>query len=165
MKRTLAVAATLCALALPLHAQTGPARKHGAQQVDEAVARAFEANDPDALVATYAPEGVLYPPGAMEQKGRAAIRQGFADFLAQFTITDFSTADTHYETAGDLSVGWGRFVISATPKGGGAGVRWEGRFTSVARRIGGKWLLVSDHASMPLPPGPNVPRGVSAPAR
>ncbi len=179
MRRTLAVAVTLTALAQPLLAQTGAksgaAKPHGAQQADEALARAFKANDVDALAASYAPDAVLYPPGAMEQKGRAAIRQGFADFLAHFRITDFTTFDAHYETAGDLSIGWGRFSISAVPRsggdasgmggGGGAAVRWEGRYTSVARRVGGKWLLVSDHASVPMAAPPHGPQPASSPAR
>jgi len=179
MRRTLAVAVTLTALVQPLFAQTGAksraAKPHGAQQVDESVARAFKANDADALAAAYAPDAVLYPPGAMEQRGRAAIRQGFAEFLAHFRITDFTTSDAHYETAGDLSIGWGRFSISAVPRsvgdalgtggGGGAPVRWEGRYTSVARRVKGKWLLVSDHASVPMAAPPLGPRPVSNPTR
>lgn len=179
MRRTLAVAVTLTALAQPLFAQTGAksgaAKPHGAQQVDEAVARAFKANDVDALAAAYAPDAVLYPPGAMERRGRAAIRQGLADFLAHFRITDFTTSDAHYETAGNLSTGWGRFSISAVPRsgsdasgmgsGGGAPVRWDGRYTSVARRVNGKWLLVSDHASVPMAAPPQGPHPVSNPAR
>lgn len=165
MKRTLAVAAILAALAQPLPAQMGGERQHGAQQLEAAMMKAFEANDPDALTALFAPDGVLYPPGAMEQRGRAAIRQGFVDMMSQYHVTGFTTSDSHYETAGDLSTGWGKFLILAEPKGGGAPVRWEGRYTSVARRIGGKWLLVSDHASMPLAAAPAVPRPVSAPAR
>jgi uncharacterized protein (TIGR02246 family) len=129
------------------------------------MAKAFKANDVDAIMALYAPDAVLYPPGAMEQRGQAAIRQGFADFLAHYRITDFTVASAEYATAGDISTGWGRFVLSATPKAGGAPVRWEGRFSNVARRIKGTWLYVSDHASMPAGPPPDMPRPVSAPGR
>jgi uncharacterized protein (TIGR02246 family) len=165
MKRTLVVAAALTALAQPVLAQT---QAHGAQALTEAVARAFEANDPDALAAAYATDAVLYPPGAMEQTGRAAIRQGFADLVARYRVADFAMSDMRYETAGDLSVGWGRFTASLAPRGGGAAILWEGRFTSVARRLKGKWLIVSSHASMPQPVGPvapATPRGISTPAR
>lgn len=165
MNRTLAVAVTLTVLAQPLLAQTKAAPTHGAQVADEAVAKAFKANDVEALAAAYAPDAVLYPPGAMAQRGRDAIRKGFADFLAQFRITDFVTSEPHYETSGDLSTGWGLFTITAVPKSGGSPVRWEGRFSSVARRIGGKWLLVSDHASLPMGAPPLAPRPVSNPTR
>jgi uncharacterized protein (TIGR02246 family) len=165
MKRTLAVAVTLTALAQPLLAQTKAAQTHGAQVADEALAKAFKANDVDALVALYAPDAVLYPPGAMAQRGRDAIRKGFTDFLAQFRITDFVSSETRYETSGDLSTGWGLFTISAEPRSGGSPVRWEGRFSSVARRVSGKWLLVSDHASLPMGAPPVAPRPVSNPTR
>jgi uncharacterized protein (TIGR02246 family) len=169
VRTTVAVAALLAAMAPPLHAEQpgkAGAAKPGAQQADEAVARAFKANDANALAAAYAEDAVLYPPGAMEQRGRAAIRQGFADFLAQFRVTDFITNDTHYETSGNVSVGWGRFAILAEPRSGnGQPMRWEGRYTSVARRISGKWLLVQDHASLPMTAAPQVPAPVSSPRR
>jgi uncharacterized protein (TIGR02246 family) len=167
--RVLAVAVML-AMAPSLYAQgakkPAPAQKPGAQQADEAVARAFEANDANALAAAYADDAVLYPPGAMEQRGRAAIRQGFADFLAQFRVTEFIVNDTHYESAGNVSFGWGRWAMVAVPRaGGGASMRWEGRYTSVARRINGQWLLVQDHASVPMTAAPQVPGPVSSPSR
>ena len=164
MKRTLALTAPLLAMALPLWAQAR-GQAHGAQQADEAVARGFLANDVEAIVAQYAPDAVLFPPGTMVQKGQAAIRAGLAEFLERFRVTEFRMADTQYVTAGDISSGWGTFVMSAVPKGGGQPMRWEGRYTSVARRIRGKWLLVSDHASVPMMAPPGLPRPVSAPGR
>lgn len=162
MKRTLALAVSVSALALPLHAQ----QRHGAQQLDEAFTRAVLANDVEAIVALYAPDAVLYPPGAMEQRGLQAIRAGFTDFLGSYRITGFRIVDARYVTARDLSTGWGRFVLDAVPKAGGEPVRWEGRASSVARRIRGKWLYVADHASMPAgPPPPQVPSSVSVPGR
>lgn len=167
MKRTLAFITLAVALALPAPGQDKGATggRHGAQQVDEAMARAFKANDVNAIVALYAPDAVLYPPGAMEQRGQPAIRAGFTEFLARFQITDFAVVGASYATAGDVSAGWGRFVLSATPKAGGAPLRWEGRFSNVARRIKGTWLYVSDHASMPVGPPPDVPKPVSMPGR
>jgi uncharacterized protein (TIGR02246 family) len=168
MNKTMALAVTLTALAQPVLAQTSATKPpQGAQVADEALARAFKANDVEGLVAVYAPDGVLYPPGAMAQRGRDAIRKGFTDFLGQFRITDFIVTDTHYETSGDLSTGWGLFTITAVSKASSAAspVRWEGRFTSVARRIKGKWLLVSDHASLPMGAPPQAPRPVSNPTR
>jgi uncharacterized protein (TIGR02246 family) len=168
MNKTMALAVTLTALAQPLLAQTRTTQpKAGAQVADEALARAFKANDVEALVAVYAPDAVLFPPGAMAQRGRDAIRRGLTDFLSQFRITDFIVTDSHYETSGDLSSGWGLFTITAVSKTSSAAspVRWEGRFTSVARRINGKWLLVSDHASLPMGAPPLAPRPVSNPTR
>jgi uncharacterized protein (TIGR02246 family) len=164
MKTSLALIVA-AAVALPAAAQDAARTAHGAQQVDEAMARAFKANDVEAIVALYAPDAVLYPPGGMEQRGHQAIRQGFTGFLGAFRITDFVVVDAAYASAGDISTGWGRFILSATPRAGGAPVRWEGRFSNVARRIKGKWLYVSDHASLPTGPPPDVPRPVSGPGR
>jgi uncharacterized protein (TIGR02246 family) len=164
MKRALVLMAVSAALAQPLLARTG-AQVHGVEALAEAAAKAFEANDPDALAELYAADAVMYPPGTMQQRGRAAIRQGFADLVAQYRVTAFTMSETSYDTSGDVSVGWGRFAISMAPRAGGPAVTREGRFTSVARRVEGKWLIVSSHASMPSPVGPGVPRAVSAPAR
>jgi len=39
--------------------------------------------------------------------------------------------------------------VTAVPKAGGAAVVMKGRATV---KIGGKWLYVVDHASVPVPP-------------
>lgn len=164
MRRTLAVALALAALAGSAHA-AAPAAAPGARQADEALARAFKANDVDALVAAYADDAVLYPPGEMAQRGRAAIRKGFEAFLGAFHITDFTVSEVRYFGSGDVSTSSGLFSLSATPKAGGPPVRWDGRFTLVAQRVAGKWLVVSDHASLPSGPPPGAPRPISTPSR
>jgi uncharacterized protein (TIGR02246 family) len=163
MTRTFALAVALTALAgpAPAAAAAGP----GAKQVDEAMARALEANDLEAIVATYAEDAVFFAPGEMAQRGKTAIRKGFADLLGAYRITDFTVSDVQYTESGDVSVAHGLFSLSGTSKAGSEPVRWQGRYTLVAKRVGGKWLVVSDHASMPTGAAPNVPRAVSAPRR
>lgn len=163
MRLPLGVALALAMLAGSAHA-AAPAAVPGAKQADDALARAFKANDVEAIVAAYADDAVLYPPGEMAQRGKAAIRKGFEAFLGAFRITDFAVSDVQYYGAGDVSASSGLFSLSATPKAGGPPVRWDGRFTLVAKRVAGKWLVVSDHASLPQgPPPPGAPRPVSAP--
>jgi len=36
------------------------------------------------------------------------------------------------------------------PKAGGDPITMKGRFVEVCRKIGGKWLYVIDHASVPM---------------
>jgi ketosteroid isomerase-like protein len=128
----------------------------GAKLLDDMTVKAFLAGDVDAIVAVYAPDATVYPPGPPSvAKGSVAIRKVMADFLGQFTVREFRTFDTTYETAGDLSVGWGQWVLVAAPKAGGDPVRMEARFTSIAKKLGGKWLYVSDHASLSPPVAPN----------
>ena len=154
--------------ALPASPEAKPkaaAAVHGAKVVDDAFAKAFVANDLAAIVALYAPEAKLYPPDSAFETG-AGIRESFAGLLASYTIKGFKVLDATYETAGTLSVGSGRFTMTAVPKTGGAPEVIEGRFTSVAKKIGGQWLYVSDHASfVPAPPAPQVPKPVSMPER
>jgi uncharacterized protein (TIGR02246 family) len=149
MKRLL-----LSALVVLLAAFPALAVEHGAKILDDAWLRAANANDLEAIVALYAPDATLYPPDAMEVRGTTAIRKSYADLLAAFTIKD-AKLDAVYETSGDLSVGWGRWSMTMVPKAGGAPMAFTGRTMAVAKKIGGKWLYVADHASAPLPPPPS----------
>jgi hypothetical protein len=46
-------------------------------------------------------------------------------------------------------------MMKLQPKKGGDAVVLKGRFTAAARRIGGQWVYVADHASdEPAPPAP-----------
>jgi ketosteroid isomerase-like protein len=82
------------------------AAENGAKLVDDTLVKAFLAGDVEAVMALYAPDATLYPPGApTEAKGSAEIRTVMADFLRQFTVREFRIVDSAYETAGSLSVG------------------------------------------------------------
>lgn len=131
------------------------AAQHPIQTLDEAWAKAAQAGDAQALTALYAPDAVVYPPDAMEVRGTEAIRKSWTELLAAYTLADMKL-ETVAETAGNVSVSWGRWTMTATPKKGGPPEKWEGRATAVAKKINGKWLYVADHASMPMPPPPGT---------
>ena len=137
----------LLALAVPV-----VAAEHGAQMVDQAWVKAMKANDLEATLALYAPDAVAYFPDG-DFKGKEAIRKSWTDFLAAFTVKD-ATSEGTYETAGDTSLGWGYWSMTVVPKGGGDPIPMKGRATVVVKKIGGKWLYIVDHASVPLPPPP-----------
>jgi uncharacterized protein (TIGR02246 family) len=127
----------------------------GAQAVDEAWRKAITANDLDTIIALYAEDAVMWLPDAPEAKGREAIRKSYAGLLAANTVTGATFANTHYQTSGNLSVGWGNFTLTLSPKAGGNPVTLSGRFSVIAREEGGKWVYVVDHASAhPAPPTP-----------
>jgi uncharacterized protein (TIGR02246 family) len=138
-------AASFVLLAAPLLAQ-------GSKTVDAAWQRAFSAGDAAALAALYAPDAVMYLPDEMMAKGRDAIRAGYEKFFAANTVSDVRLDYDYSATSGGLSVASGRFSFTAHPKSGGAAQSMTGRFTSVTARKGGKWMYVSDHASVPMPP-------------
>src|SRR5262245_18201299 len=134
---------------------TGRAAPVGAQAVDEAWRNAITANDLDGIMAVYAADAVMWLPDAREAKGRVAIRKSYVALLAANTVTGATFANTHYQTSGDLTVGWGDFTLSLSPKAGGNPVTMSGRFSVIARNEHGTWVYVVDHASaQPAPPTP-----------
>jgi uncharacterized protein (TIGR02246 family) len=137
-------------MAAPAYAQAD-----GVKGVDEAWIRAVKAGDVEGLVALYAPDAVLYAPDATEARGTAAIRSYYTGMIGAVTVTQ-AVIDSQYQTTGDLSVGFGTATLTVTPKAGGSPEMMTVRVTAAARKIGGKWLYVADHASVPLPPPPPV---------
>jgi uncharacterized protein (TIGR02246 family) len=124
--------------------------------VDEGWRKAINANDLNGIIALYAADAVMWLPDAPEAKGREAIRKSYADLLAANTVTGATLADTHYQTSGDLSVGWGNFTLTLSPKAGGNPVTLSGRFSVIAKKEGGTWVYMVDHASAhPAPPTPH----------
>jgi uncharacterized protein (TIGR02246 family) len=141
---------------------TTPLLAQGAKTVDEAWKRAFAAGDAAAVAALYAPDATMYPPDEMASKGRDAIKASYEKFFSANTVSDVRLDYDYSSTSGDLSAASGRFSFTAHPKGGGAAQNMTGRFTSIVARKGGKWMYVSDHASMPMAPPP--PPASAAPA-
>ena len=129
------------------------AAQEGIKAVDEAWKKAMKANDLEAIVACYAPDAVLWLPEAPEARGAKAIREVYAGLLAGFTVVDVSVSYVGDQTAGELSTGWGNFTLTLQPKDGSPVIS-KGRFTAVAKKIGGKWLYVADHASNDPAPAP-----------
>ena len=121
----------------------------GAQTVDEAWRAAITANDLNAIISCYSKDAVMWLPGAPEAKGVAAIRKSYAELLAANTVTGASFANTHYQDSGNISVGWGDFTLKLSPKNGGSPAVLSGRFSVIAKKEGGKWTYVVDHASAP----------------
>ena len=128
------------------------AASDGAQAVDEAWRKAIIANDLNAIIAAYADDAVMWLPDAPEAKGREDIRKSYAGLLAANTVTGATLSNTHYQTSGNLSVGWGNFTLTLSPKAGANPVTLSGRFSVIARKAGGSWVYVVDHASAEPPP-------------
>lgn len=138
------------------------AAEEGLNPAGQAFVKAFKANDLEAVVALYAPDAVLFPPDDMIADGKDAIRKSYENLMNNFTIQDIVTTDTHHETQGKTSYGWGRFSLTLVPKGGGEAEHMEGRFTDVSKLMNGRWLYVVDHASVPLPPPPQTQKTAAA---
>jgi ketosteroid isomerase-like protein len=152
--RTRALAGIIVFAAAVGLASVAAAEDAGAKSVDAAWVKGMKSNDLDAIVACYAKDAVMWFPGAPEARGTAAIRAIYAGYLAEFNVSDAVLSNTTYQTSGDLSAAWGDFVLTLAPKKGGAPEVLKGRFTSVSKKVGGKWAYVADQASATPPPPP-----------
>jgi len=115
---------------------------------------AFEKGDADAVAKCYAPDAVLWLPGAPPMKGRDAIRAGYADFFAASTIKTVKLNELGRIAHGNETASWGTFSLVLVSRKDGTESTEAGRYTDVSRRIGGRWQYVVDHASDdPVTPG------------
>ena len=126
--------------------------EEGAKALDDAWMKAMKANDVNAVVALYAPDAVLWLPDAPEARGEKAIRATYAGMLGAYTVVDASLSNAVYKPWGDVSTQWGNFTLVLKPKAGGQNVTMNGRFMSAAKKSGGQWRYIADHASAEPPP-------------
>jgi uncharacterized protein (TIGR02246 family) len=108
---------------------------------------AMKAADADAVSMCYAEDGIIWFPGGPMAKGREAIRDGFAHFLASSIIKDVQLDDIGQETMGDTRVAWGTYAITMEDKVSHAVSVERGRYTEVQKLIDGRWLYIVDHPS------------------
>src|SRR5436309_15876362 len=112
--------------------------------------KAFREKDADAVMALYADDVIAYdvvPP--LQYVGKAAYRADYQQFFSQYDSNlNVETRDLHVEASGELGYATGLQMISGTLKHGQKSGIWV-RFTSLYRRINGKWLDFHDHVSVP----------------
>ena len=128
----------------------------GPQGLDTSWMKAIMAGDANAVASLYASDAVLWFPNAPEARGAKAIQDAYTGFLNTYKVSDVSFTDTHYETVQNIGVASGHFMMTLTPKAGGAPTIMGGRYSSVAEKAAdGTWRYVVDHASVePPPPAP-----------
>jgi len=113
--------------------------------------KAVSAKDVDRLMELYADDVVAYdvvPP--LQYIGKAAYRADFQQFFAQYdSDLHVETRDLHVVANGEFGYATGLQRISGTLKHGGKAGIWV-RFTSLYRKVNGKWLDFHDHVSVPV---------------
>lgn len=148
---------TTCGMALLCGCMKQPAPDPGVsvKQVQAALDQwrtAFEAKNVDGVMAVYAPGAQLtaydvVPP--LQYKGADAYRKDYQDIFNGFDgPLHAEMRDTHIEVGGGLAVAYGLEHISGKLKTGQATDMWL-RYTSVFKQIGGRWLDIHDHVSVP----------------
>ena len=106
------------------------------------------------VAAQYAEDAVLLPPGAPLASGRAAILAFFTKDIAASRAAGAKfvlNPGTAVGISGDLA--WASGTYKATVNGA---VVESGKFMSVARKKGGKWLYFRDTWNQDSPPGPTA---------
>ena len=126
--------------------------------VDQAWVKADNASDADTVASLYDENAVFLPPGAPAASGRAAIRAFLAKEIAESAKAGLVTSlgDKHDGgVSGDL--GWSSGSYTVKDKSGR--VVETGKYLSVSRKKGGKWLYVRDtyNSDGTLPPEPAAP--------
>lgn len=148
MKKLLLVIALLAAYAAPAAADDSP------EALQAIFMAALRANDAQGLANCYTSDAVNFPVDALIGEGPESVAAAWTRFFAAFTVIEATLSEQHLETHGDTAIAWGIFTIRAEPAEGGEIVEMQGRYMDVSRNIGGRWLYVADHASMPIPPPP-----------
>jgi len=118
---------------------------------DDAWVKAYNGGAVDGVAALYDEHAVLLPPGAPAASGRAAIRAFFAKDLAESAKAGirFSLgASPAGGVSGDM--GWSSGSYTVTDKAGK--VLEIGKYLSVSRKIGGRWLYLRDTWNADGPP-------------
>ena len=114
---------------------------------------AMEAGDADALSMCYAQDAILWFPGGPMAKGRAAIREGFAGYMANAVVRDVQLQPIGGQDMGDTRVAWGTYAITLEDKATHAVTVERGRCTDVQKKVDGRWQYIVDHPSdEPAPP-------------
>jgi uncharacterized protein (TIGR02246 family) len=125
-------------------------------------ATAYNAGNADAVVALYADDAVVMPPGAPMARGHAAIKQALVKDIAGAQaagVTLVISAGDEAGTTGNLA--WHSGTYSVTDKAGKTVD--TGKYMDVSRKMGGKWRIIRDiwNSDTPPPapaPAPSAPK-------
>ncbi len=123
-----------------------------AKALDQRFVAAYNQGDVDGVMDCYwnSPDLINYSPGALEERGWQAVREGVAAFFASAPGLKAELLESNYKVAGDVVLGWGKWRMTIPT--GGEPVVLTGRYSDVKAERDGKWVYVFDHASVPLPP-------------
>lgn len=113
--------------------------------------KAVSAKDVDRVMELYTDDVVAYdvvPP--LQYVGKEAYRADYQQFFSQYeSDLHVETRDLHVGTTGELGYATGLQMISGMLKHGQKSGVWV-RFTSLFRKVNGKWLDFHDHVSVPV---------------
>jgi len=153
------LAMTACNPAPP--AATAPPDTHdaGVKAITDVETQAnsdWAAKNADKLVAFYADDAVLMPPGMEPLKGKDAIKGGINGMLADKALSlTFKASRIDVAKSGDLGYTQGDYQMTMTDPKTHKAVKDHGTYvTTYRKQTDGSWKAVADIATSAVPPGP-----------
>jgi uncharacterized protein (TIGR02246 family) len=129
-----------------------PARSTAAaaiRQIGDDWARNWNSGDLEKVVAVYAPDAVYLPPHHEAVHGRDAIREYLQGPRAH-GVSDLAFDVTYIKQSGDVAWDVGTYRMSV-PQNDGTKKEDHGKYLTVWKRAGAKWLITADAWSSDLP--------------
>jgi len=113
-------------------------------------ARHWNAGDLDNVVGAYASDAVYLPPHHQAVHGRDAIRRYLQGPL-RHGVTGLAFDVTWIKQEGNIAWDVGTYHMSV-PQNDGTKMEDHGKYLTVWKRMGAKWLIIADAWSSDLPP-------------
>ena len=120
------------------------------RQIGDDWARHWNAGELDGVVAAYAEDAVYLPPHHQAVHGRDAIREYLKVPLGH-GVSGLAFEVTYIKQQGPIAWDVGAYRMNI-PQSDGTQKQDRGKYLSVWRRVGKKWLLAADAWSSDLPP-------------
>ena len=114
-------------------------------------AQNWNAGDLEKVVAVYAADAVYLPPHHEAVHGREAIR-GYLQGPRSHGVSDLAFDVTYIKQSGDVAWDVGTYRMSV-PQNDGTKREDHGKYLTVWKRAGTKWLITADAWSSDLPSG------------
>jgi len=127
--------------------------KQAIKEQDSLFVDAFNSETISDIMKTYwnGPELVAMYPDS-NYRGADNVKQFWWDLFAKNDVKKFEITESHIEVPdnGELAYEWGMFNFNFQPKGGPE-VHSSGRYTAIWKKQNNKWVIIVDHASVPMP--------------
>lgn len=139
-----------------------PPASHPGSEVEvralvDAWVNAVRAKDAVAMMRNYAEDVIIFdvvPPA--QSRGVAPYRQRWQQWFDSLDgPVGFEMTGMHLTASEDLACCYSVSRVSSTPRGGAPQEAWV-RATVCFRKIGGQWLVVHEHASVPISFNPSA---------
>lgn len=128
--------------------------KQALEAMGKKFVEAFNNKDVDSIMASYwkSPDLVImYPDG--DYRGYDAVKASWEKTFREVDVKKFEVKEHNIEVGHHMAYEWGMWDYTFQPKGGPE-MSVTGRYLQVWAEKDGKWVVVADHASVPLPPPP-----------